>query len=520
VNGELWLRPWAYYAPQHRTRFEDSTAELPDDHAGPLLFWSTGKRDIREGEPLTQFQVYRANSAGSEMVPSFIWELPLPLRTEKGISLGRPGDELKIRWPALPDRPAAFTHEGDTAEPGRELMLRTEAVWDRIQDVDDALTDPSRLWETLYRQWTGQDADEPRMDVIVAQARNLARAIDALERHPRRILRRTHGMVPIGRVQEVDRRAMLWMARQPGDTLAEKAGLDQQLLAVRREENFDTLENRVLRSYTELARRHAADYLDRNRTLHASIRARLVEAHARRCGRLARSLRALGVRLAEPDITPNFVLLENQNYRSIWKAWVELQRLERVRDDLWRWQARSWQEYCRLVIMVALAGLEGGKLIAASPLWYRDDQHRGNWIDMFNPLGVVHLERSDRVVEVATTAAKDNLARLGAPIWLRVGKVGDSAGILQRVAVWPLWSPTGGIVPGEASELHKIIENYHKGDVTGGIILRPSAEAQNADTHRNGCVLALSLGTEGEALKGTLYNLTDFLASALQVETT
>jgi hypothetical protein len=77
--------------------------------------------------------------------------------------------------------------------------------------------------------------------------------------------------VPVGRVQEIDRRAMLWFARQPGETLADRAGDDQRVLAVAREENFDTLENRVL---SECLDRNPKDVPARQPGVRASRRTR------------------------------------------------------------------------------------------------------------------------------------------------------------------------------------------------------------------------------------------------------
>ena len=53
----------------------------------------------------------------------------------------------------------------------------------------------------------------------------------------------------LDRVQEMDRASMRWLSKQPGTTLAQRAGSDQRVLAIVRKENFDTLENRVLHAY-------------------------------------------------------------------------------------------------------------------------------------------------------------------------------------------------------------------------------------------------------------------------------
>ena len=55
-------------------------------------------------------------------------------------------------------------------------------------------------------------------------------------------------------VPRAEEASPLGLVRQPGETLAERAGPSQRIRAVTRHQNFDTLENQVLRSYAELAR--------------------------------------------------------------------------------------------------------------------------------------------------------------------------------------------------------------------------------------------------------------------------
>ncbi len=518
---EIWLRPWAAYDPAARLQPVDGLFAVPADHRGPLWF-ATSARKAAASRRLQDFSephvTFKSRSVGGGNLQ--LRQLALPL-DRRGLELVLDAVGYRILWPSLPERPRQ-----DDA-PGRPLMLRAEAVWDRIRDVDDALEDPARLWQRLHERWCDMEHREPSMDIIVRHARALARVIERLERHPRRILRRVHRMLPAGRVQEVDRRSMLWMARQPGVTLAEKAGPAQRLLAVAREENFDTLENRVLRAYGELTDRHGRDYLDRNRTRRATGRARMVENFGRDCRRLARWLAAGGVRRADGDVTPNFVLLENPDYRQIWNAWLELRRSERVRDDLWRWQPRCWEEFCALAVMVALAGREPGKgePVATSPLLFRDEQRRGSWIEVDSPLGVIHLPTHRLIFEVVRTQpGSDPLARLGAPIWLRVARLGDELGFSRHVGIWPLWcheTPHEQALAADCRSLASAFDHArHDGarNLAGGLILVPGDDPESITEARSGPVHALTLGTEGRALADALPRIAEILGSMITRE--
>jgi hypothetical protein len=423
-----------------------------------------------------------------------------------------PGGRAEILWPDAPERPRGNADPVTAEEKAAHaLFLRAGSVWDRIADVDTLLADPAGLWTNLRILWTELDAGEPQMDVIVRQARELLRTIDALMIRPRRILRRVHRQIPVGRVQEVDRRSMLWLARQPGETLAERAGDDQRILAVAREENYDTLENRVLRAYGELAARHGRDYLERNKTRQRSRRALQVEHFAKSCRRMARELADRGVRAAEAGVTPNFVLQQNPGYHAVWQAWEELLNEERRADELWRWQARSWEEFCGLALMVALAGLPGARPVATAPIWFRDEHHRGKWIEADSPLGVMHLPEARLIVELQRSHPGGDAAHIGAPIWLRIGRLGETQGFLTHVPVWPLWSPVEGLSIGEAAEVAGVVARAGR-LVRGGLIIRPSAGPEASETDLSGAVLALTLGTEGAALRDALSHVTDHLA--------
>jgi hypothetical protein len=116
-----------------------------------------------------------------------------------------------------------------------------------------------------------------------------------------------------------------------------------------------------------------------------------------------------GVIEATADAAPNFVLQNNANYRKVWDAWVDLLRRGRIVDDLWRWQARSWEEFCALALMVALQSIPSARAIATSPLEFREEQEQGCWVRHVNPLAVIFLPEQNITVEV--TARRGGIRR-------------------------------------------------------------------------------------------------------------
>ena len=512
--AQIWGRPWALALSKSAHRVDlPETHVIGADHRGSAWIYASPRAPI----------VVNGGGAGQE-VSGFslpgdlrtLQVLPLPIRHSPPTKI-RVGDKISVlHWPTLPERPPLKREpQTEPERAGYALFLRARSVWDRLRDLDSALSDPLNLWQDLRKRWTGLDDTPPQMDVIVRQANHLSRIVDELQRAPRRILRRTHRQIPISRVQEIDRRAMNWLVRQPGETLAERGGDRQKILAVAREENFDTLENRVLRAYCDLAHHVASEYLKRNLRKRGTTRARRVEEFGVRCRRLAQDLASRGVRVAEAGVTPNFVLQENVKYRRVWDAWHELLGQEKLLDDLWRWQARSWEEDCALAVMVALVGIPGATLVASAPIEFLGEQICGSWIQHDNPLGVFHLPEQGRVVEVRyrmNSPARD-LADFAAPIWVRVGEVGDVSGFLSNIAIWPMWDAEGSLVKGEADELQQVIGAGRKAGLKAGIVIRPAVDNETSESEIRSDVLALSMGTDKDALWSAVDVLSDFLAS-------
>jgi len=363
------------------------------------------------------------------------------------------------------------------------------------------------MWLRLENIWLNGAETDPEMDLIVRHARELPPVLEHLDKAPRRILRRTSRMLPLARVQEIDRKAMLWLARQPGETMAERAGDRQRVQASARDENFNTLENRVLLSYARLAGEIAHDY-KRRHAHSSSSRVQQVHAYFQRCRRLERDLVARSVQNARPDVTPNFVLQNNWHYNQVWIAWHQLLRRHRAIDDLWRWQARSWEELVALVTIVAAQSIPGAQPIALSPVVFRDEQDRGCWVDHVNPVAVFFLERQQAVLEISYRhfTRPSTLATFGAAIWLRVGRP-DRPDDLGRWAIWPLWSPNGGLEPGENEEIGRLLPHGRNENLRGGITLRPTQQGAAAEVVTSKAVSCLTLGTGGQSLADGIANL-------------
>lgn len=221
------------------------------------------------------------------------------------------------------------------------------------------------------------------------------------------------------------------------------------------------------------------------------------------------------MRLAEPGVLPNFVLQQNANYHKIWKAWHELLLRDRVLDDLWRWQARSWEEFGALVTMVALSAVPGADLIASAPLNFRKEQNRGSWVVNDNPLGVFYLSAQNLILEVRYRMKEPGgyRADFAAPIWITAAHADRIQQLPMSVAVWPLWDTRGGLVEPELEEIQNAVAIGRKAQIVAGIVIRPARDHKSSEHKSSHSALTLALGTQGRSLWAAIERLSSFLSS-------
>lgn len=207
---------------------------------------------------------------------------------------------------------------------------------------------PIVYWlEALEKIVTHNDEDKARQAAIVDLAHELPLHLEKVTQQPRRILNRIRDLERIQRVREIDKACLINLARRPGTGIAEKAGPSQRILAVRRQETNNTLENRVARHCCKLIRRAADHYLafHHDVAVEQSKRMRAVSKFQRKAVAWEKSASFIGVtELSAPCKSPNYVLLQNPHYMRIWNAYRILVKNEEVRMNVWRWKPNLWKD--------------------------------------------------------------------------------------------------------------------------------------------------------------------------------
>lgn len=410
-----------------------------------------------------------------------------------------------------------------TEQIAQDAAARMHRVIARIEELEAALDDPENTWDRLQKAWRrAENEADPRMAEIVHQARHLPPRLQDLERRLRRVLRRHRELMSLDRVQEMDRASMLWMVRQPGRNTAERAGADQRVIAIARQENFDTLENRVVHSYVRLAAHFSRQWLREHQGARGAKRFEDVEKYRRHCRRLSRDLTDRKVGFAQPGVTPNYVLMEDRNYHDIWNAWQSLLSQEKAEDNLWAWQAESWTDFCVLAVTLSLHALRDAELIAQSPVQWLGEAHSGRRFHQNNPLAVFWLKDSSQIVEVQARpkGISTQQAAAKAHVWLRISHLKNQHS-KRRIPVWTPHTFTRMNPAVEATDAANLL-GLMRGRVTGDflreglILMQAHGTSETAEESQNGCrVKAIALDALGEPLKDGVAALGTFIRSCV-----
>lgn len=150
-------------------------------------------------------------------------------------------------------------------------------------------------------------------------------AVDAINNiliMPRQTINRVHEMTPVYLAQRLDSRSLQWLSRRPGNNLREKLAANPHILAATRKMSFDTLENRLLKAFLIRVQGLLLDRREAN--------FKLTEQQEALIDSIQKVLREDEFAEIKPwqHMPPNNVLLQDKQYRKVWRAWQLLNLLE------------------------------------------------------------------------------------------------------------------------------------------------------------------------------------------------
>lgn len=201
-------------------------------------------------------------------------------------------------------------------------------------------------WKLLRDTWQKVGPPEQLITLIAKRNHN---DVQALLGKLRKVLNRVRQKVSISRVQQVDAHCLRWLTRQPGRTAAEKGGARQEILGIVRVENYNTLENRVLKDFLWRCIGLAMMYLRRydGAKYHDHVNIRAVARFKSLCigGLLVSAFEDIGELREFPQ--PNYVLQQDRFYSKIWASYCDIFRQEDIAEKLWNRRAEIDDLYDR-----------------------------------------------------------------------------------------------------------------------------------------------------------------------------
>ncbi len=452
--------PWGFLLSGEQARTSEATV---DGAGSPRLLTPLGSKPPRwvDGAGLAPKAGVAFRWQGREYQA---WHVPCSNAVREG------RHDLELRWSIDHANPIPLTQRGlmhrppDGTEAQEPEPLHLDALinWmvhtfqelghDEVGQEDaDTRATIRRTWELAHEKWVVRKSDEPLMELIIrlAQDRKLTRALHAIGESPRRILIRVREATPVGRVQEMDPACIRHYAKLPGNSPVQKAGARQLLLAVQRRPSFDTLENKVA-AWTMAALQKRAESWRRKQTKVAlgGTRARAVGQLAKDNQQLLASENLFDLKyagLAHPA-TANYPLTMEPRYKLVYKAYRELLRYQKIKDDAWTWRRPLWAETVGQLINCSLLRLWPDATLSTP--FYRKESDRGIWLaaqasagPFKTPWGQAYLIDSHDLETTKPEALKSLLADESSPLG-SLGATGCDLALWwpDRAAVLPIWA--------------------------------------------------------------------------------
>ena len=181
-----------------------------------------------------------------------------------------------------------------------------------------------------FQQFQTCDATKPLI-IALLNKYNLDKNLQLIGPKLRQQLRRKAELMPVGNIQEMDAYCLRDYTRRPGLTAAEKAGSRQELMGVKRHQDYNTPENKFLIYF-------AGKVLYRESNLYKIIYPE--------CEKFYKTIKQF---IQQPTVQPilktlhrfkpgkpNYVLLQNPIYHGFYQAYLDYIAERSEKEKLWR----------------------------------------------------------------------------------------------------------------------------------------------------------------------------------------
>lgn len=251
---------------------------------------------------------------------------------------------LKIRGKVL---------DSATIEDDKQLKELKEKLGDRLDDhLDDQVAQLLQIFTGLcekifaekvgknkqvrvlelpekFQQFQTAEAVKPLI-IALLNKYNLDKNLQLISPKLRQQLRRKAELMPVGNIQEMDAYCLRDYTRRPGLTAAEKAGSRQELMGIKRHQDYNTPENKLLIYF-------AGKVLYRESNIYKIIYPE--------CEKFYKTIKQF---IQQPNVKPilktlhrfkldkpNYVLLQNPIYHGFYQAYLDYIAKRSEKEKLW-----------------------------------------------------------------------------------------------------------------------------------------------------------------------------------------
>ena len=182
----------------------------------------------------------------------------------------------------------------------------------------------------------------------------------------------------ISRIQEMDSYCLRDYIRRPGRSPEEKAGAKQQLMGVKREQNYNTVENKFLIYFAGKLLHLECFRYEKNNTAYLKEVQKLRQTID--VFKQSPSIKNISVRHFRLT-KPNYVLLQNPIYNSFYRAYQDYVYRRSQKEHLWSYRHNLLGDTVYLCLTAALLSFQGVNLAPLANLEIRNEQDRGNYLE-------------------------------------------------------------------------------------------------------------------------------------------
>ena len=291
----------------------------------------------------------------------------------------------------------------------------------------------------------------------------LSRKLRTITPKLRHQLRRKAELMSIGRIQEMDSYCLRDYIRRPGRSPEEKAGAKQQLMGVKREQNYNTVENKFLVYFAgrllhlecfRYEKSKGKFYLDSVKKLRQTI-------DMFNQSPLIKNIPVRHFRLTKP----NYVLLQNPIYNSFYRAYQDYIYRRSQKQRLWSYRNNLLGDTVYLCLTAALLQFQGINLNPLSNLKVRTSPEEGNYIDSDNPSVSIPVFLQDLVYDFKLSKNSD-LTKGDYSLTIELHDL-KSSDLTVKTATFPIWifwyEPSEEIIHSANNYIAKSFHDYSLG---------------------------------------------------------